>query len=213
MLRIVAAAIAVWGLSIGAVAARAATIDTFSFTQAGWAKAMFTAAGPIGPGAPDPGGILTGTFTGTAEPGGFIQLGDLTSFSDSYSDAANPTGLGGTAMNLASLSAFSYLTMGGPSTLDIAGGRSGGNCVGGALPFSNNCTADMLVVYVPGITGAVFQFFGSPNFVSTAQPVITLVSSVTTPPAGVPEPSSLSLLAAFIGLFGFAGCAHRRRRG
>jgi hypothetical protein len=157
------------------------------------------------------GGLLSGTFTGIVEPGGLIRLGDLSTFSDIFTDTLAPMGVATTGMNLGSLTAFSYLTTGGPSTLDIAGtADTGGNCIGGAVPFSPVCTADFLLTYPPGIFGAVF-IAGDPVpiAVSLDQPVITLVSSLTTSPA-VSEPSEPALLATFLGICGVVGWGARR---
>ena len=188
--------------------AGAATIDTFSFTQSNWVGS-FSEGGLIHTSGPVAGGLLSGAFTGTVEPGGLIRLADLSAFSDIFTDTAAPMGVATTGMNLGSLTTFSYLTAGGPSTLDIAGtAGNGGNCVGGAVPFSPVCTANFVFAYPPGIFGAVFIILDPvPIAVALDQPIITLVSSVTT----VPEPSSLSLLAAFAGLFGIAGRSACRR--
>lgn len=185
--------------------AGAATIDTFSFTQSNW-MGSFSDGGMIHTSGPVAGGLLSGSFTGIVEPGGLIRLADLSAFSDNFTDTAAPMGVATLAMNLGSLTAFSYLTSGGASTLDIAGTfDAGGNCVGGAVPFSPACTDGFAFAYPPGIFGAGFIVADPvPIVVALDQPVITLVSSVTT----VPEPSALPLLAAFAGLFGFAA---RRR--
>jgi hypothetical protein len=204
MLRTLIAAVAAVGSAAVLSPVRAATIDTFSFTQSNW-LGSFTAGGMVQLNGAVAGGLLSGTFTGIVEPGGLIRLGDLSTFSDIFTDTLAPMGVATTGMNLGSLTAFSHLTTGGPSTLDIAGtADTGGNCIGGAVPFSPVCTFDFNFTYPPGIFGAVF-IVGDPIPIAVAldQPVITLVSSVTTTPA-VPEPSELSLLAVFLGIFGVA---------
>ena len=87
------AAICVLGMAIGgAFPSRAATIDTFDFTQVGWVQVASFIGGTVTGSVPDPGGILSGSFTGTVEPSGLIELGDLTSFSDTYFNSASPGG-------------------------------------------------------------------------------------------------------------------------
>ncbi len=201
----IAAAVAAVGCAMASPPARAATIDTFSFTQSNW-LASFVKGSMVQTQGQVAGGLLSGTFTGIVEPGGLIRLGDLSAFSDNFTDTLAPMGVATTAMNLGDLTAFSYLTAGGPSTLDIAGTLdNGGNCVGGAVPFSPACTFNFGFTYPPGVFGAVFVAGDTvPIAVALDQPVITLVSSVTTPPA-VPEPSEPALLIVFAGLFGVAG--------
>ena len=75
----------------GLVLAHAATIETFTFTQGGWAVATLNQVYSIG--AADPGAVLTGSFTGTVEPSGLIELSDLTAFSDVFSDMSLPGGV------------------------------------------------------------------------------------------------------------------------
>jgi hypothetical protein len=208
MLRTFIAAITAVGC---ATAASATTIDTFSFTQSNWLGSFSSNGGMVQTDGTVAGGLLSGTFTGVVEPGGLIRLADLSTFSDIFTDSLAPMGVATTGMNLASLTTFSYLTMGGPSTLDVAGAiDAGGNCMGGAVPFSPNCTFDFHLTYPAGIFGAVFIVNDPvPIAVALDQPVITLVSSITTPPA-VPEPSEPALLAVFLGLCGVAGWAARR---
>lgn len=215
MFRIVLAGAVICGVGIaagGAASAQAAVIDTFDFTQAGWVFDAGIHDGVLVPDVPDPGGILTGSFSGTVEPSGLIELGDLTAFSVAYSDTGFPAGH--VSLALGDLKLFSYNTLGGPSSLDIDAGSGNRTCVGAAVPFSSDCTFGFAFAYPPGINGAVFEvpsFFTIPNFITAQQPAITLVSSVTTTPH-IPEPSSISLFASFIaGMLGLAGWATRRR--
>lgn len=126
-----------FGMAVSATA-QATTIDTFNFTQTGWNYILHTSGGV---GEPDPGGILTGTFTGTVEPSGLIELGDLSSFSVLHTDSA------GVALgeSLPSLTLFSYDINGGASSLGVAGpeipyvGAGHTICVGAAAALSPIC--------------------------------------------------------------------------
>ena len=72
-------------------------------------------------GDPDLGGVLVGSFTGTVEADGLIQLADLTSFTVIYSDSAAPDAF--VAHTVHALQLFSYDTNGGPSSFDFATSR------------------------------------------------------------------------------------------
>ena len=206
------AAVCILGMANGGpFPGRAATIDTFDFTQVGWIEVASFLGGTVSGSVPDPGGILSGSFTGTVEPSGLIELGDLTSFSDTYFDLANPGGIG--LNSLFNLSLFSYNTTGGASSLDIAGsfGQLFAACVGAAVPLDGFCTSNFQLFYPPGTNGAIVVLARSPVEFTSNRPVITLVSSVTTPPA-VPEPSTVSMLMTFLaGWLGVAGWTARRR--
>jgi hypothetical protein len=212
---VILAMAAVCGLgaaSYGLSRARAATVDTFDFTQVGWDYAS-NFGGPITAGAPDPGGLLTGSFTGTVEASGLIELSDLTAFSAVYTDTANPGGF--EFQDLSTTTLFSYDTVGSASSLDIAGFFNFAEiCVGGTVPFDANCTSNFLFAYTPGTNGAVFApTLVIPVVVTSDRPTITLVSSVTTAPSStVPEPpSSILLLTALAGMLGLTGWTTRRR--
>jgi hypothetical protein len=196
---------AVGGFVLAGAPARSATIDTFAFTQLGWGLAEITSEG-LTIGAADPGGILTGTFTATVEPDGLILLADLTAFSDSYSDSAAKGIIG---MGLADLTVFGYDVTEGSGSLDTAGtyGKDQ-TCEGNAVPTSPNCSGSGTIVYTTGFDGAIFRAgLPLPSLLTLDQAAVTLVTAPTTT---VPEPSELSLLAAFAGLFGVARWAARR---
>ena len=110
------------------LATNAATLETFTFTQTGYA----------------PGDTLTGTFTGAVEVDGSIQQADLTDFSASFAD--NLGALQGTQIDhysLVNLQLFSFVpSMDGPnSSLDLfasaTSGTPGSICVG-AEPHSGS---------------------------------------------------------------------------
>ncbi len=198
------------GCALSGIPARSAVIDTFAFTQSGWGFSDNTADG-LAVGAADPGGILAGTFTGTVEPDGLVRLADLTAFSDSYSDSAAKGIVG---MSLADLSVFAYDATSGFGSLDMAGtyGKDQ-TCEGNAVPTTPDCNGSGTVVYTAGIDGAIFKAgLPLPSLLTLDQPVITLVSSVTTPVPAIPEPSALSLVAVFAGLCAVAGWRRRTEK-
>lgn len=178
--------------------ASATTIDTFTFWQYGYI---------LNYGGTNYQAFLTGSFTGTLEPNGYIQLADLQKFTVGFdlSGTEFASGDGPAAF-------FSYNTnpSGGPSTLDFeapiysVGSNQGGfsvpsgeACVGAAAAFGyGQCGSPGL----PQTLGTV-----SGNFTSSL-PAITLDSSVTTNPPppvpAVPEPASLLLVGTGILLAG-----------
>ena len=189
-------------LTAGAARADAVTIDTFSFTDAGFTGAI----------SPGQSGTLSGTFTGVLEANGSIQLADLGSIRLAYS-------FGGTSLFGYGLAQFFSFWPGSDSTLDIEApiGVQGVACIGAVAAFGYGQSGG------GGVNGEVAGLDTTQGL-----PVVTLVSSVTIPmqpmpifgpmpapqpqptpnPAGVPEPASVALLGA--GLLGL-GVAHRRR--
>jgi hypothetical protein len=140
-------------------------------------------------GTPRPDLALTGTFTGTVEADGTIQLTDLTAFQEVFATGGFVTGV----VPLADLTLFSFNTNGGASSLDTAGSPANpiNICQGGAVPFDPQCTSNFTVFYPAG-TFAVAEQNGTPVAIAESQPVVTLITSVTTNPpqvgATAPEP-------------------------
>jgi hypothetical protein len=165
---------------------RSAVIDTFSFSDStGWQT-------PPG----DPSSYITGTFAGTVESNGHINIGDLTNFNISaFSPFNGPFGGG-----LSDLSFFSYDTNADPSSLGFAW-RSGdfAACMGAPVGLSPSCHP--MFPNSPSAL-AVLLAVGVPIDFTTNFPTITLVSSVNT---AAPEPSTWAMmLVGFAGL-GFVG--------
>lgn len=175
--------------SIAPCGADAATVDTYDFSVGDWSLLLN--------GSPE-NEVLTGSFTGVVEPSGLIELADLTSFSATY--AASSWGL-------ADLSLFSFDTNEGASSLDVEAGAQPhvfGVCVGAAASLAANCTTNFLNLPPIG-TSASYVANEIPVEVSSAQPTITLESSINTP-----IPGTLSLIVP--GLLAFALFEWHRRR-
>jgi hypothetical protein len=161
---------------------------TFDYTELGWFD-FDAQTGTVGASRPDL--EVTGVFSGAVEAGGLIELGDLSSFSAVFSVfgiAVIPVG----SESLADLTLFSFITTGGPSTLDFAGSAANltNICMGAAVALDAQCTSDFTVFYPPG-TFSVDEAGGTPTFIAMSQPQITLVSSVATPSASTPEPATI----------------------
>jgi hypothetical protein len=175
-------------------AGNATTVDTFSFTQGGYTIA----------GTSTVVGTLSGTFTGTVDSNGFIELADLSNFSDTFTVVlGNLSAVG--VLDLTSLSLFSFNAQSpiDSGSLDFENQPgSGALCVGAAAAFSS-CGGT-------GSRGAVAG--GSFNYFTDEAPVVTLVSSsITGDPiaSGVPEPSTWAMMV--LGFFGVGYMAYRRK--
>jgi len=158
--------------------ANAAVIDTYDFTQGGYIM-----PGDVGS------GVLNGSFAGTVEASGFIELADLSSINVAFTFSLLDGPMTLSASGPASF--FSFDTAGGSSTLDfVTVVGFGPGCVGAAAAFGlGGCG--------PGsVNGFVAQW------VTGNVPLVTLVSSV----AVVPEPSTWAMT-----LLGFAGYRRARR--
>ena len=178
---------ALW-MMVASQIAGATIIDTFSFTQVGWTKVIGT-SGIIQAGAPDPGGMLSGTFSGVEEASGLIGQADLTSFSATYSDSNGSS-------TQAQAPFFSYNVNGGASSLSFAGFlENDGFCAGQAIFLLPACFN--FNTYPAGTNGLVHGG-AFPIFITQDQPTITLVSRITEPPppspVAAPEPASFLLV-------------------
>jgi hypothetical protein len=182
-------------LAIACLAAGHATAAavTYNFSQGGWSDGAGDTA------------TLTGSFTGTPQTNGNVQLANLTSFQASLHE----TGAKGTntfTFNLATTTDFLYDP--GIGLLNFAAGSAASNiqlCDGGidvdAICFGLNPTS--------GVATPFQGFFDDlPNFGQTT----TLTDSTVTPAASTaPEPGNLRLLAAAgMALLGF-GAVKRPR--
>jgi hypothetical protein len=157
-------------------AAKAATLETFAFTQTGY------------PGIDR----LTGSFTGAVEANGSIQQADLTAFTASFVDDFGPLGIHTDTYSLSNLQLFSFIPgMDGPnSSLDIfasvISGPPGSICVGAAAAFGLCGQGGNFA----GIDHAIYQ----PNpflWLGTTQAAV--MQFVPAQPAATPEPASIGL--------------------
>lgn len=177
----------------------ATTVDTFSFTQAGYSGALWS-------GSP---GVLSGTFTGTVEANGFIELADLSSIYVQFTAGAL------TLYGYGPPTFFSFLP-GSASTLDLATGIgvAGQACVGAVAAFGfHGCGAG-------GVNGEVSGLDTTQDLATvtlTSQQIILPPSPapqpvphpVPPPTAAMPEPSGCAMLG--VGLLGLARISSRRR--
>jgi PEP-CTERM motif len=169
--------------------ARAATIDTYDFTQGGY---TFN-------GSPFLTAVLTGSFTGNVESSGFIEIADLSSINVTFTITTDLEPVF-QVFGFGPATFFSFDTAQGPGSLDFetAIGDVGGavSCVGAVAAFGFGACG------LGGVNG-----FVSPIWATQALPVVSLVSSVTI----VPEPSTWAMmLLGFAGL-GYAGYRASRR--
>ena len=114
-------------LSLAAVRdTRAATIDTYDFTQGGYVGIM----------EPFFIGAMTGRFTGAVEANGFIELADLSSLTVSVAFTFE-LGMHSTVTFDGPVTFFSFDTAGGSSSLALAtaDGVGATACVGAAASF------------------------------------------------------------------------------
>lgn len=176
--------------------AGASTVETFSFTQSGYAV-----------------GTLTGTFTGTLESDGSIQLADLTAFSISYSiNLGPPSGIETDSYSLQDLKLFSFMpgTNGPNSSLDffagITTGTPGSICVGAAAAF--------------GLCGQGGNIAGEDHLRYAQNPFLFITTTEfaavnLVPPTSTPEPPTLWMwgLGAGLAIVGRISRASRLARG
>ncbi len=185
----VALTISLFGGILTPSSAEAGPIETFSFAQTGYVLTD----------------TLSGTFSGALEPGGSIQLADLTAFSAAFT--ANLGSLVGTEVDtysLADLNLFSFFpsTDGPNSSLDIFAsittGVPGSICVGAAAAFGL-CGQEGNAVGVDHLRYSQNPFL----FETTAQFANVAFVPQT---AAVPEPAYLGICGVLL-----AFLARRRR--
>jgi PEP-CTERM motif len=166
--------------------ASSAIVDTFSFSiSSGWSVPLAT--------------TIFGQFTGTVEPDGLIELGDLSSFQLT----ANFVGQQLLSPGVGNLLFFTYNTGGLASSLGIIDqGPTTTACAGAPSDLAPSCNP----AGQNPIADAVMVFLGTVIDTTPDAPVITLISSKNT----VPEPSTwVTMLLGFAGL-GIAGWRRRR---
>jgi hypothetical protein len=159
---------------------QATTIYTFDFTQNGY--------------TPGSGGGILGSFSGTADPSGYISLSNLITFS--LEDAVVPRP-----------AFFSFNIDGGSSSLDVATVATSTQdlCIGAAAAFGGviagiNCGPGGNNGYLGPISAGV-------TFTTQQLPTVTLASMTTTQ---TPEPGTVSLLAMAAVLMIFGALRLRR---
>jgi MYXO-CTERM domain-containing protein len=186
--RLVVAAFSIVGFAGGPAAA---STVSYTFSQGGWSDA----AGDTG--------TLTGSFTGTPESGGDLQLADLTSFTADFHETG-PLGANSFIFNLVDTTGFSYDPTNG---LEFAAGSAASDiqlCSGGsdtnAVCFGISPTS--------GLAVDAFGFFDDlPDFGQTT----TKMDATVTQVSSTPEPGSTGLVAAAgVALLG-VGVFRRRR--
>ncbi|MGB7976699.1 MAG: PEP-CTERM sorting domain-containing protein [Roseiarcus sp.] len=171
-----------------ALTARAAVVDTFSFTTSGWGIST-----------------LSGQFSGTVEPDGLIEQTDLTAFQATGFNGARGINLSGPG----SLSFFSYNTAGGASSFDLIAtvfnGITTTVCIGASATLSPTCNPQGTN---PAPTRAVILVDSIPFDFTSDPPAVTLVSSVP-----VPEPGTWATTLLGFAILGFAGYRSRKSAG
>jgi len=201
------------GLAVAAIilvapVAYGATIDTFAFVEPNVYE-NGVANGQLYE--------FAGSFTGTVESGGWIELTDLSAFQVRLDDS-NGNPIPPFSMGLPSLTLFSFDINGGVSSLDFAGTPSlsvANFCIGAATSLDAACTGNFNYTYPVGTIG-VLLFPGPADF-SSSFADLTLVSSVTTPPpATAPEPRfgllvGIAVLAGWWKAFGKADSQKKSR--
>jgi len=186
-------AVATLGIACLTTGYAAASTVTYNFSQGGWSDGAGDTA------------TLAGSFTGTPQANGDVQLANLTSFQASLHETGTK-GSNTFTFNLGNTTDFLYDT--GIGLLNFAAGSAASDiqlCSGGpdvdAVCFGLNPNS--------GVATPFQGFFDDlPNFGQTT----TLMDSTVTPAASTaPEPGNVRLLtAAGVALFGF-GVAKRRR--
>jgi hypothetical protein len=182
--------VAIAAILSSAAPAKAATINTYSFTQSGYSS---------GPGIY---GTLQGTFSGYVASDGLMNLAGLTAFhleANVHYIAADFV-----ALNVGMPTEFSFNTQGGNSSLGLVvamqdiGVRDDTICIGSLTPF--RCGA------IGGANGAYLSI----PFVTSEFAQVTLLSSTAVTP--IPAPILLFATAlSGLGLLGARARGQRRR--
>ncbi|MBV9908233.1 MAG: hypothetical protein JOY52_11795 [Hyphomicrobiales bacterium] len=170
--------------------ARAATIDTYDFTQGGYTFG----------GSPNLTAVLTGRFTGNVESSGFIEIADLSSINVTFTttiafDGVHPFPSSGPA----TFFSFDTAQVSGSLDFDIGLGNAGSViCVGGVAAFGFDACGS------GGVNG-----FVTTAWTTQSVPVVSLVSSVTTAPE-IPIWAMMLVGLAVLGFLGFMPQARPR---
>jgi hypothetical protein len=171
--------------------AQATTVSSYTFSEGGWTDS-----------SGDP-GTLTGSFAGSVESDGQLQLQDLTSFQADFQETVN-NATDSFIFNLSTATGFSY------------------NTGSGLLSFSNGSGSEGIELCSGAATGPSCLGLGSPpSAVTDLQgffedlpdfgPLTTLQSAtVTQVGAATPEPASVGLIAAAGALLLVLGGLRRR---
>ena len=200
--------LAVAGFLAVAAPGRAATVDTYSFTDDGEYMFVFTSSGETILSALLP-VTIDGRFTGTVDALGAIEQSDLTAFSVDATALLLGVAISG---GLSDLSFFSFTPTGGDGTFNFSVTTGSGSvCAGFSAAFDPACANPA----AKSLASAAIRV-ASPDgvnvesFVTSQVATLTLLSSVTTNPSGpaVPEPSTWSMVTLGFAAIGWMG---RRR--
>jgi hypothetical protein len=191
--RVLALLTAIVGTMLTPAGADADTIDTFTFTQAGWSLCDPNCR-------PEARFQLSGTFTGRVDATGQLQRSDLTAFSAIF-DQLPVEAPYAAAAALDQVYFFSFATAGGASSLSfVTSPNPSRMCLGAAAVLHTDCAG----LALPAETKSSISFGTALRFFSTSLPDVRLVSSVPADPidpgpigpgpiTAVPEPGSLAL--------------------
>ncbi len=177
------------GLLVCPVAARAGTIDSYSFTETGWVEAA---------------------QHGTVGSDGFIELQDPTSFQVVIIDK----GKGIPEKKPGGLTLFSIDTNGVASTLDYAGALLQPEVCGGAPVTLEITNCNPAGAFQAGVDAVAFNALEDiPAFFSMSFPVVTFDGSVTMNPAPSPVTTTATAEGAMCLLCGVGMLAMMSRCG